>query len=137
MSLYDSSTSTTARLTRTPRQANDSHWFIKLLALVILLLCAAIGVAGIILPVIPGLLFLAVAVLIAARLYPPLGRRLRNHALCAAYMDKTDGFWRLSLQGKVKFACWLTLKLVWDSCVLLVEYVGKLFAWLRKDTSGF
>jgi uncharacterized membrane protein YbaN (DUF454 family) len=136
MSLYDTST-TNAGLTRTPRQANDSHWFIKLLALVILLLCAAIGMAGIILPVIPGLLFLAIAVIIAARLFPPLERRLRRNAMFAPYMDKTDHFWSLSLQGKVKFGFWLLLKIIWDSVVLLVEYVGKFIAWLRKDTKEF
>ena len=136
MSLYDTST-TNAGLTRTPRRTHDPHWFIKLLALVILLLCAAIGMAGIILPVIPGLLFLAVAAIIAARLFPPLDRRLRRNAMFAPYMDKTDGFWRLSLQGKVKFAFWLTLKIIWDSMVLLVQYLGKLIAWLGRDKSGF
>jgi uncharacterized membrane protein YbaN (DUF454 family) len=93
--------------------------------------------AGLILPVIPGLLFLAVAVIIAARLYPPLERRLRKNAMFAPYLEKTDHFWRLSLQGKVKFACWLTLKIVWDSLVLLVAYAGKFIAWLRKDAGGF
>jgi uncharacterized membrane protein YbaN (DUF454 family) len=137
MSLYDSSNTSTARLTRIHQRDSDPHWLIKLLALVILLLCAAIGMAGIILPVIPGLLFLAIAAIIAARLFPPLDRRLRRNAMFAPYMEKTDGFWSMSLQGKVKFVFWLTLKIVWDSCVLLVAYVGKLIAWLRKDTGGF
>ncbi len=93
--------------------------------------------AGIILPVIPGLLFLAIAVIIAARLCPPLERRLRKNTMFSGYMEKTDHFWRLSLQGKVKFACWLTVKIVWDSFVLLLHYAGRFVAWLRKDTSGF
>lgn len=136
MSSYDSSTN--SGLTRSrPQPASAPPLFVKLLALVFLLLCVAIGMAGIILPVIPGLLFLAVAVIIAARLCPPLERRLRRNAMFAPYMEKTDHFWRLSLQGKVKFACWLTLKIVWDSLVLLVAYAGKFVAWLRKDSGGF
>ncbi len=136
MSSFDSSRF--SGLTRShPQPASAPSLFIKLLALVILLLCVAIGMAGIILPVIPGLLFLAVAVIIAARLCPPLERRLRRSAMFAPYMDKSYHFSGLSLQGKVKFAFWLTAKIVWDSCVLLLQYTGKLINWLRKDSSGF
>lgn len=136
MTSYDRSTS--SGLTRSrPSPATGPTLFVKLLALVLLLLCVAIGMAGIILPVIPGLLFLALAVIIAARLFPPLGRRLRKNPTFAPYMDKSDHFARLSLQGKVKFACWFAVKIVWDSFVLLLQYCGKLIAWLRKDTSNF
>jgi uncharacterized membrane protein YbaN (DUF454 family) len=136
MSSYDTSSSS-AGLTRSRKPADAPHWLAKLLALVFLLLCVAIGIAGIILPVIPGLLFLAVAVIIAARLFPPLERRLRRNEMFAPYMERTDRFWTLSLQGKVKFVFWLTLKILWDSCVLVMHYASKLVAWLRKDTGGF
>ncbi|MEY4640237.1 MAG: hypothetical protein RLZZ227_231 [Pseudomonadota bacterium] len=125
-----------ANLSRSRKPADGSQWFAKMLALVFLVLCVAIGMAGIILPVIPGLLFLALAVIIAARLFPPLERRLRQNPMFSPYLDKTDHFWRLSLQGKVKFACWLTLKILWDSCVLLCAYLGKFVAWLRKDSDA-
>jgi uncharacterized membrane protein YbaN (DUF454 family) len=137
MSSYDTSETSGLTRSRPPQSATAPHWFIKLLALVILLLCVAIGMAGIILPVIPGLLFLAVAVIIAARLFPPLGRRLRRNEMFAPYMAKSDHFTALSLQGKVKFAFWLLVKILWDSLVLLVHYTSKLIAWLRKDTTGF
>ncbi len=136
MSSFDSSTSSGLTRSSAP-SASAPSLFIRLLALVILLLCVAIGMAGIILPVIPGLLFLAIAVIIAARLCPPLERRLRKNAMFAPYMDKSDHFTRLSLQGKVKFAFWLTAKIVWDSFVLLLQYAGKFINWLRKDSSGF
>jgi uncharacterized membrane protein YbaN (DUF454 family) len=136
MSSYDSSTN--SGLTRSrPQPTSAPPLFVKLLALVFLLLCVAIGMAGIILPVIPGLLFLALAVIVAARMFPPLGRRLRRNATFAPYMEKTDHFTRLSLQGKVKFACWFAVKILWDSLVLAVHYGGKFIGWLRKDTSGF
>jgi uncharacterized membrane protein YbaN (DUF454 family) len=136
MNSYDSSTNTGLTRSR-PLPASGPPLFVKVLALVFLLLCVAIGMAGIILPVIPGLLFLGLAVVIAARLFPPLGRRLRSNATFAPYMDRSDRFTRLSLQGKVKFACWFTVKILWDSVVLAVHYCGKFVAWLRKDTTGF
>lgn len=110
-------------------------WFVKLFALVLVLLCVAIGVAGLILPVIPGLLFLAFAMLIAARLFPPLGRRLRRSATFAPYMDRADHVARLSLQGKLKFALWFSVKIVWDSFVLALHYIGRFIAWLGKDST--
>lgn len=129
---------TSSGLTRAQAQrASGPHWALKLLALGLLLLCVAIGMVGLILPVIPGLLFLAFAVIIAARLCPPLGRRLRRNTLFAEYMHKSDHFARLSLQGKLKFAFWFAAKVLWDSCVLLVHYCGKFLVWLRKDGGGF
>lgn len=136
MTSYD--TRSASGLTRSrPQLASAPSLFIKVLALVFLLLCVAIGMAGIILPVIPGLLFLALAVLIAARIFPPLGRRLRRNTTFAPYMEKTDHFASLSLQGKVKFSGWFAVKILWDSCVLAVHYVGKFITWLRKDSSRF
>lgn len=122
---------------RSPQPASAPSVFVKVLALVILLLCVAVGLAGIILPVIPGLLFLGVALVIAARLFPPLGRRLRKSAVFAPYMQRSDHFARLSLQGKLKFAFWFSAKILWDSCVLMLHYIGRFFAWLRKDNGGF
>lgn len=110
------------------------HWFAKLLAVVLLVLCVMIGLAGLILPVIPGLLFLAFAAMIAARLCPPFGRRLRRSALFAPYMASSDHFAALSLQGKLKYAFWFSVKVLWDSSVLLIHYSGRLLAWLlRRD----
>jgi uncharacterized membrane protein YbaN (DUF454 family) len=136
MSSYDTSSSSSGRA-GSHKPADAPHWIARLLALVFLLLCVAIGLAGIILPVIPGLVFLAIAVIIAARLFPPLERRLRRNEMFAPYMQRTDHFWSMSLQGKVKFVFWLTLKILWDSCVLVMHYAGKLVAWLRKDAGGF
>lgn len=118
------------------RTRNAPHWFARLLALVLLVLCVMIGLAGIVLPVIPGLLFLAFAAIIAARLCPPLGRRLRRHATFAPYMEQSDHFAALDLQGKVKCAFWFAVKILWDSCVLLIHYSGRLLAWLLRDESG-
>jgi len=134
MNSYDTSSAAGSR--RPP--ASAPHWFAKLLALVLLVLCVMIGLAGIILPVIPGLLFLAFAVVIAARLCPPLGRRLRRHAVFAPYMESSDRFAVLNLPDKVKYAFWFAVKVLWDSCVLLIHYSGRLLAWLlRKDGAGY
>lgn len=111
--------------TRAERQRNDSHWLLKMLALVILLLCAAIGMVGLILPIIPGLLFLAIAALITARMFPGLARRLRRNATLAGYLDSSDGFLRLNLRDKCQYALWLSLRVLIDTAKLLHTLVTK------------
>jgi uncharacterized membrane protein YbaN (DUF454 family) len=132
MTSFDTSSGSAG--SRTP--ASAPHWLARLLALVLLVLCVLIGLAGLILPLIPGLVFLAFAGLIAARLFPPLGRRLRRNATFAPYMASSDHFAALNLQGKVKFAFWFAVKVLWDSCVLLIHYSSRLLAWLLRSDSG-
>ncbi|MGA1742238.1 MAG: DUF454 family protein [Pseudohongiellaceae bacterium] len=64
----------------------------KLLALMFVLICLAVGVVGLILPIIPGLLFLAIAAMIAARHSPSLDRWLRKNRLLRGYLDSGEGF---------------------------------------------
>lgn len=129
MSLYDSHEG----LTRPRRQENDSHWFIKLLALVILLLCVAIGMVGLILPIIPGFLFLALAALITARMFPTVALRLRKNRIFATWFDSTAGFTHLSLRNKLRYVGWLTLRMLLDGIILLHKLVTQLLIFVSKN----
>ena len=64
----------------------------KLLTLMFVLICLAVGVVGLILPIIPGLLFLAIAAMIAARHSPSLDRWLWKNRLLRGYLDSGEGF---------------------------------------------
>ena len=125
MSSYDYRTG----LVRSPRQPEpSSFWYSKLLALVILLLCLAVGMMGLILPVIPGFLFLMLALLCAAKLSPALAGRLGRFAWFRAYLDKTAQFSELSWKGKAQLLCWLLIKLLVDAVVWMVAAL----AWLLR-----
>jgi len=50
----------------------------KLIACAVIVACLALGVLGLLLPILPGLLFLAVAAMIAARLSPAFASTLRR-----------------------------------------------------------
>lgn len=117
-------------MTRSPqRQGLDSHWAVKLLALVLLLLCVAVGVVGLILPIIPGLLFLAFAALIAARYFPPLARRLRRHRAMAEWLDSSQGFAALSAADKLRYSAWLCLRMLLEGVRLLYRLTTQLLAF--------
>lgn len=139
MRTTDTSTSTvitTTGLTRSRQQRNDSHWLLKLLALVILLLCAAIGMLGLILPLIPGFLFLALAAVLAARMFPALARRLHRYPAFVTLLDSSEGFLRLSLRDKCRYAAWFTLRVLLDGARLLHALLTRalVFAWSRPGS---
>lgn len=105
------------------------HWFSTLLALCFLLLCVAIGMVGLILPIIPGFLFLMLAALLAARLFPALGRRLARNPWFRSHLQRTCQFAGLSMRGKAQLLCWITLRLLLDGFLWLVAAL----AWLMNQ----
>jgi uncharacterized membrane protein YbaN (DUF454 family) len=98
----------------------------KLIACVVILVCLAIGLAGLILPIIPGLLFLGLAALIAARHSPALERLFRSNATLSGYLDRTEGFLDLPLGKKVQLGLLLCLKMLLDTVAFVVTFVAKL-----------
>lgn len=78
------------------------HVVAKLVALVLVIACLALGLVGLVLPIIPGLLFLALAAALIARHSRWAGDRLRRHRGIGRCLDYADGFidsdWRVKLQ---------------------------------------
>jgi uncharacterized membrane protein YbaN (DUF454 family) len=105
----------------------------KVIACVVILACLAIGLAGLILPIIPGLLFLGLAALIAARHSPALERLFRSNATLSGYLDRTEGFLDLPLGKKVQLGLLLCLKMLIDTVAFVVTFVAKL---VREVTSS-
>jgi uncharacterized membrane protein YbaN (DUF454 family) len=107
----------------------DTHSFdtvsTKLIAAGVIVVCLLLGLAGLILPLIPGLLFLAVAAIVAAKLSPRFAATLRQNDTLRGYMDRTDGFSALPLDGKIKLAGLLLLKMLIDGVAFLVAGVIK------------
>lgn len=128
---------TTSLLIRASESSDTPHWSAKMLALIVLLLCVALGMVGLILPVIPGLLFLAIALMIAATLFPGLSRKVRNTPWLARfmnpYLDSAEGFSKLQWRGKLRFMLWLTVKVFVDTFVLLWIALTRLVDFVRKD----
>ena len=98
----------------------------KLIACVVIVALLLLGAAGLILPLIPGLLFIAIAAVIAAKLSPGFERTLRQNPTLSGYLDRTDGFMTLPLGEKIKVACLLCLKMLIDAVAWAVTGVAKL-----------
>jgi uncharacterized membrane protein YbaN (DUF454 family) len=122
-----------ARLARIRQQPNSTDWVATVFAIGILVLCVAIGLLGLLLPILPGLLFLAFAALIAAKLFPPFEKVLRRNQMFAPYLEQSQNFTRLTWRGKIRFICWMTLKVVIDGFRVLFAGVRRLISFLSKD----
>ena len=98
----------------------------KLIACAVIIACLALGALGLILPLLPGLLFLAIAAVVAAKLSPTFERMLRQSPTLSGYLDRTDGFAALSWGKKLQVACLLCVKVLIDGVALLVAGVMRL-----------
>lgn len=98
----------------------------KAFAVVAVAVCLLIGAVGLVLPIVPGILFLGLAVLIAARWSPGLEKALRRNRTLGGYLDQTAGFERLSAPRQVKLAAWLALKAIVDSIVWTIAACTRL-----------
>jgi uncharacterized membrane protein YbaN (DUF454 family) len=72
----------------------DTHPFdnisTKLIACAVIVGCLLLGLAGLILPLLPGLLFIGIAAVVAAKLSPKFAETLRQNDTLRGYLDKTD-----------------------------------------------
>lgn len=101
----------------------------KAVAALVVLTCVVIGLVGIVLPVIPGLVFLALAALVAARNVPWLDERLRRHRSIGPRMRRVDRFFRLSLIDQLRVTTLVGVKCTLDG----LDRVG---AWLGRRASA-
>jgi len=115
---------------------SESSLLVKLLAFVLILICLAVGIVGLILPIIPGLLFLAIAAMIAARHSLAADRWLRKNRVISTYLDSGRGFFKLNWWGKLQFLVWLCLKIFIDTIVLIFALIAKLLSF-SSDKSRY
>lgn len=106
----------------------------KLVACLLIVVCLAVGAVGLILPIIPGLLFLAIALMIIARHSPAVDRQLRKNRKLGRYLDSADGFLDLNLWEKVRYGCLLCVRLAIDAVAICIVLVARL---LQLATGGF
>lgn len=97
----------------------------KLIACAVIVACLLLGAIGLILPLLPGLLFLAIAAVIAAKLFPAFGAALRRNATFSGYLDRAEGFVDLPLAKKAQMAVLLSMKMLVDGIAFLVVSVMK------------
>ncbi len=133
-------TTTVNAVTTTERHRPTTGWGGKALALVLILLCLALGLAGLILPIIPGLLFLALAFALLARHSPRARRHMRRHRRVRRALDRADGFLDADHSTKAKLSALYAARAVTDTVEVAARgirsgarRVGETIARTRAD----
>jgi uncharacterized membrane protein YbaN (DUF454 family) len=99
---------------------------VKLIAAIVVAACLILGLAGLVLPLIPGALFLAIAAVIAARHWPALDQLLRRNETVTRYLDEANAAATLPLAEKARLACLLFVRALVDAVTFLIAAVTKL-----------
>lgn len=105
----------------------------KLLSFAFIIFFVVLGIVGILLPILPGLLFLLIAALIAARHFPPLAFVLERNRYSRKAVRVSNSFMDLDWWDKGKLCFWGTIKLTMDTVEWSVQWLLKGF---RKIKSG-
>lgn len=108
----------------------------KLAACLLILVCVALGIVGLIVPIVPGLVFLAIAVVIVARHFPWLGRRLRRNRTIGVHLERVDRFLDLRFWSKVQVAGLICAKLLLDGLALVSALVTRRVGQRRTGFRG-
>jgi uncharacterized membrane protein YbaN (DUF454 family) len=98
----------------------------KLVACAVIVACLFLGLAGLILPLIPGLLFIAVAAFVAAKVSPRFAAVLRENDLLRGYLEQAERIDGVPLPQKLQVIGLLLLKMLIDGVALLVAGIMKL-----------
>ena len=98
----------------------------KLIACAVIVACLLLGLAGLILPLIPGLLFIVIAAFVAAKLSPRFAALLRENETLRGYLDQAERVAGVPLPQKVQVVGLLLLKMAIDGVALLVAAAMRL-----------
>ncbi len=107
----------------------------KLIAACVIVVCLLLGFAGLILPLIPGLLFLVMAAFVAAKLSPRFASVLRENETLRGYLDQAERAAGVPLAQKIQVVGLLLLKMVIDGVALLVAGVVKVIKAVDRASS--
>jgi uncharacterized membrane protein YbaN (DUF454 family) len=91
----------------------------KLIACVAAVAFLLFGVAGLLLPFIPGLLLLFLAAVIVAKNFPSVDGWLRKRPMLSRHMEWADAFYELPLGEKARLCGWVCAKVTVDGLALL------------------
>lgn len=101
----------------------------KAIAVLLIVVCFAVGAVGLILPIIPGLLFVAIALMLIASFFPAVDRQLRKNRTIRSYLDSAEGFRALRWPQRIRYGCLLTLRVFVDTVAFCVYAVSKLLSF--------
>jgi hypothetical protein len=94
---------------RATQHSRSIGWHVKILIAVLAVACLIVGLIGLVLPVIPGLVFLFAAILLLSRISPGLARWVKRKPEMNRLRVRFDAMGRLGWGERGRLAFWMVL----------------------------
>ncbi len=120
---------------RAIQHSRSMGWHLKILFTVVALFCVMVGLIGLILPVIPGVVFLIVAVLLLSRVSPRLARWVRQKPEMNRAQNRFDAMGRLNWGERVRLCFWMTMSGILHGTVIAGSIISRCMRPLRSGSS--
>lgn len=101
----------------------------KAALMAVISLCLVLGVIGLILPILPGIVFLVVAVMLAGKLSNRVANWANKFSLFKHWTKRSSAIAELSIAQQLKLAFWLTAKHT-------VNLFSTIASWLTRQAKS-
>ncbi len=108
----------------------------KLAYLTLGLICVLLGIIGLLVPVIPGILFLAVAIYLGCKASRRVSRYVDGNPQFREQRRRIDGFARLGAADRLKLAGWMLLDTTVHALQGIATGVERLARYAGRRFSG-
>ena len=118
------------------RAQRVTPWPLKIVIGVIGAACIALGLLGLMLPIIPGILFLALAVIVLSRISRRVDRWRREMPLMVRVQARIDALGRLTWSDRARACFWMALGGVIEGTRSIATVGGRLIARVGASRAG-
>ena len=94
---------------RATQHSRSIGWHVKILIAVLAVACLIVGLIGLVLPVIPGLVFLFAAILLLSRISPRLARWVKRKPEMNRLRIRFDAMGQLRWTERLRLSFWMVL----------------------------
>ena len=98
---------------------------VKLICVAAIICCVVIGFIGLVLPIIPGLVFLFIAVVLLTRLSRRINRAVKSHPTLNSWMKYGDSLNSLSISQRIKLSLLFAARTITTSLDVAVNWLSK------------
>lgn len=110
-------------------------WHFKILFTVMALLCVIVGLIGLVLPVIPGVVFLVVAFLLLSRVSPRLARWAKRKPQLNRLQNRFNAMGRMSWSERFRFSFWVAMSGILQGAVFTGSIISRGVRTIRCRSS--
>jgi uncharacterized membrane protein YbaN (DUF454 family) len=106
-------------------EARQMPFIYKIFLMAIVAICVVIGLVGLVLPIIPGIVFLALAAFIFAKVSTRFNFILRGHSKFRKMKQFRRSLTALSVPQRVRLSFWMVARTVVNTVESAVNFVTK------------